>query len=789
MSRPRSVNSVSLFPFLAVLVCAMGALIFLLIVTTQRIRSDAVAAAKPVKEPAADIETPTPEETLPTPQTSELEEPAVIAEQPVVIPTVVEPPVVIASIPAWPGVLEPGSPLSTPFAYELPRSEPPTLPQPPPDPALLQRFRRLPDPEDPNVELQQQLATLQNLDTDWRNALAAEEQRRRIAADLLSQRQQELKNALAAVSADQTTLSQLQESADTLAGKTQQIRGQLANVTQQINTAARQKADAPAEYAIVPFKGRTGTNMRPVFVELTDKGVRFLPEDILLTKEDFVGFTVAVNPLLAGTEALLDYWRQQSRRTLGPEPYVLLVIRPSGSRYFSARRLLGNLNGEMGYELIEENLPLRLPPRDPEAAAKCQAAVDNLLSERRKLQEILAARNISPDLPNRLRVSSGGRGGLSNRQLSTDASKFFAVGENAGNAGENSSNPAAGQTNSRPGSATSGDNAGNERRRTLAGLEQFGQSPVDRLGSRFAAERAADRAREAGRQGTGFPRNDQPGNRSPGNRQQGFGESRNGQPGSVAVPPPSGQADGTGDAGNIPLAPPSAQFTDANSAQPGNSRQRGTAADPMAGNPNANRPDNRNRPQSNPDSNAGNEPAGDRNSQPSRSSNANGTPGANTGGQSGNGDGDSSNTSTPPLPDFAQLYLRQKFSPDTPVRRRWGLSDPRASIGFERTVNVDVSDDAIVVNNAYLIRTERAQTPDQLIVWTLEAIERTARTWGNPPTSIYWVPVIKFRVVKAGVPVYQKLSPGVAAWGLEVSAEAIRETTPAASTPSTGDRR
>ena len=43
MSR-RASNNVSLFPFLAVLVCAMGALILLLLVTTRRIRSDQLAA-------------------------------------------------------------------------------------------------------------------------------------------------------------------------------------------------------------------------------------------------------------------------------------------------------------------------------------------------------------------------------------------------------------------------------------------------------------------------------------------------------------------------------------------------------------------------------------------------------------------------------------------------------------------------------------------------------------------------------------------------------------------------
>ena len=40
MARRQHNNSISLFPFLAVLVCAMGALILLLLVVTRKIRQD-----------------------------------------------------------------------------------------------------------------------------------------------------------------------------------------------------------------------------------------------------------------------------------------------------------------------------------------------------------------------------------------------------------------------------------------------------------------------------------------------------------------------------------------------------------------------------------------------------------------------------------------------------------------------------------------------------------------------------------------------------------------------------
>src|SRR5690606_18368075 len=60
-TRQQAANPVSLFPFLAVLVCAMGALIFLLLVTTHRIRQQAVVRARAMQaldSREADVEPP-----------------------------------------------------------------------------------------------------------------------------------------------------------------------------------------------------------------------------------------------------------------------------------------------------------------------------------------------------------------------------------------------------------------------------------------------------------------------------------------------------------------------------------------------------------------------------------------------------------------------------------------------------------------------------------------------------------------------------------------------------------
>src|SRR5687767_1202487 len=60
MSRRSTSHSVSLFPFLAVLMCALGALILLLLVTAGRIRDEAVAKAHEAMQLALSVAEPPP---------------------------------------------------------------------------------------------------------------------------------------------------------------------------------------------------------------------------------------------------------------------------------------------------------------------------------------------------------------------------------------------------------------------------------------------------------------------------------------------------------------------------------------------------------------------------------------------------------------------------------------------------------------------------------------------------------------------------------------------------------
>ncbi|MFP6769687.1 MAG: hypothetical protein VB859_16040, partial [Planctomycetaceae bacterium] len=122
------------------------------------------------------------------------------------------------------------------------------------------------------------------------------------------------------------------------------------------------------------------------------------------------GFTIDNNPLLAGTRALIAYWKKwdsitdsnrdggetpagQLEKTETPEarkPYLLIVVRPGGVHaYYIARKLLARLKTSIGYELVADDMPLAWPGHDTRAAAVCHEAIDRVLARRSLISQPL----------------------------------------------------------------------------------------------------------------------------------------------------------------------------------------------------------------------------------------------------------------------------------------------------------------------------------------------------------------------------------------------------------------
>lgn len=157
------------------------------------------------------------------------------------------------------------------------------------------------------------------------------------------------------------------------------IAQKIAMTRKNIELLNRKQAAAPNEFALIPYDGNSGTARRPIYIECSKKGFRFLPEGETVSPLDLKNFNEGFNPLLTGTQSLLRYWSRKRRESGGtePEPYVLLLVRPSGCiNYYLARGLLASVGANFGYELIEEDWKLSIPPADPVAKSILKQTLD-----------------------------------------------------------------------------------------------------------------------------------------------------------------------------------------------------------------------------------------------------------------------------------------------------------------------------------------------------------------------------------------------------------------------------
>lgn len=339
-ARRPSQPPVQLFPFLAVLMCALGALVLLLLVTTSRIRDQARArAARP---------------------------PTVASRQ--LPPPVHSPP---PSRERW-------QPLGAPPAPRLAAMEPRThsagpVLAPPAETLRAQWERTV-------AELQHRAASLRSQVAEREAAENAEGTTATTLADRIARHEaaalERGRRRTAAVRRQQSALARRDE-----------ISQELQRMESEIARRQQERDQAASRYSILPYDGRTGTVRRPVYIECTAGGLTFASEGITITPDQLEGFTSARNPLLAGADALLDYWSLKGLHAgdtdfAGP-PYVLLIVRPEGTvGYYVARKMLETLGQPFGYELVPEDLSLQWPPTNADAVTACRTAIEAVLADR-----------------------------------------------------------------------------------------------------------------------------------------------------------------------------------------------------------------------------------------------------------------------------------------------------------------------------------------------------------------------------------------------------------------------
>ena len=167
----------------------------------------------------------------------------------------------------------------------------------------------------------------------------------------------------------------------------EQLNRDILRAKRDLEDARRKRDSQPRSFSLVPYDGPNGTRRRPLYVECTANGIHLRPEDITLTEKDFQPPFGPGNPLASALRAKRDLLVSQG--LVGPqaEPYPLIIVRPGGSVHYAlAREAMKSWEDEFGYELVDQSMKLKFPPRNDEAVRHVQRAIDAALQR----QEFIA---------------------------------------------------------------------------------------------------------------------------------------------------------------------------------------------------------------------------------------------------------------------------------------------------------------------------------------------------------------------------------------------------------------
>ncbi|MFN0054150.1 MAG: hypothetical protein ACKV0T_18380 [Planctomycetales bacterium] len=749
----KSESAVSLFPFLAVLMCTMGALILLLIAMSNKIRQQAIERE--------------------------------LAERQQVQPLPPEPP-----------------PTAVPQEPDLESAEEERAG------ALAAREARRAERE---AEWERNLAATRRARDEAQQG--TDQQQRQFARAQRKLKELQARRARAAEESDATQQARVAALAaeQNLKATEQQLVSQISATRRNLDLTERKQATAGNQFALIPYDGTSGTVRRPIYIECTDQGYRFLGEDVTLGPRELDGFfdSPGYNPLLSGTQALLRYWNVK-HKALGnrePEPYVLLIVRPNGSvAYHLARALLAPVGAHFGYELVDDGVELAKPESDPEARATLQDAIDVTLAAREKLRATRIAggrgrdargglgnyRNLFQEEQDRIsrgKDESPGGAGLGGDRLAgkskTGTAPAVALADRPPDGGDSvrGSNGAPGGGTlaaegdrvksaipSQGGAATPGTPPTGATGRAAAG------SPGGTAGGRGRARPATMSGAPGTEVDEGAPQESVAARRSGG----GFESNSQGAGGNVEPPfsplpdevhaphghlPPAPAARDPNAPGRLRTIEPDpdgeAPFAPGGGEASGKHRDDLDRARPLrrdGSKPNGarqtQRPDDQGTPGTEGDSSPWfpTDEAVDREGSKSAGS---GFPSLSS---SGGGNGE-------PAPPGG--------------KKRWGRSSARAGIGLERRMEIHVRGDLMMIGpNEVAIPLDASTKTEELTQRVMAGIEQTAQSWGAPPANFYWLPAVRFVIFPGGNGYYERLRAPLEKAGVATSVQYQSEETP-----------
>lgn len=341
MARRHHNNSISLFPFLAVLVCAMGSLILLLLVMTRKMRQDQYVEQTAVVESAA----------------SEVD----------------------AELAARIAALEKQISSAELNLNSLQ--------------ANAQAHRSSVDESQVRItDLETELAQLQEklkgTDADAVPVAESMAESRKLKAEEVALLRQ-LKDTEKRLLSKQQQLANAQDASNEASLALQEKHSDLLKLRDQVDEARSSLAKVSGTSTLLEFSNPTGTERTPIVVDVSGKGFEIYPNGIQITQADMEGFPVRDNPFLA---AILTIHQHRSKGSVTGAPYVLLLVRPDGALpFYGAQRILMESNIHYGYELLEARELIVSGAPDSTEVPLVKTSIDEALRRRENLYAKLMA--------------------------------------------------------------------------------------------------------------------------------------------------------------------------------------------------------------------------------------------------------------------------------------------------------------------------------------------------------------------------------------------------------------
>lgn len=175
----------------------------------------------------------------------------------------------------------------------------------------------------------------------------------------------------------------------------EKLETQIEKAKSSLAAKREQAKQAPEEvWSIQPYRGKSGTHRRPIFVECRADHLVLQPLDIKISQKELRRAVFPGNMLDSALLTVREYWQRYDVEGEAGRAYPLIVVRPDGARTFqTVRGSLRDWDDEYGYEIIDADKKINFGQHDPELAREVKAAIAESRQRQERLAEVAFRQN------------------------------------------------------------------------------------------------------------------------------------------------------------------------------------------------------------------------------------------------------------------------------------------------------------------------------------------------------------------------------------------------------------